>query len=73
MSGQGEKTDDAVTAAGEQAEATPGEVGDDGGTPTGVEDTQQGGPGEEERGGPHAEADGHGAPDKSPKRTEEHD
>jgi glutamate dehydrogenase (NAD(P)+) len=25
-----------------------------------------------DRGGPHAEADGHGAPDKSPRRTEEH-
>jgi glutamate dehydrogenase (NAD(P)+) len=28
--------------------------------------------GESDKGGPHAEADGHGAPDKSPKRTEEH-
>jgi glutamate dehydrogenase (NAD(P)+) len=29
--------------------------------------------GESDKGGPHAEADGHGAPDKSPRRTEEHD
>jgi hypothetical protein len=29
-------------------------------------------PGESDKGGPHAEADGHGPPDKSPKRTEEH-
>jgi glutamate dehydrogenase (NAD(P)+) len=28
--------------------------------------------GEADKGGPHAEADGHGAPDKSPRRTEEH-
>jgi glutamate dehydrogenase (NAD(P)+) len=28
--------------------------------------------GESDKGGPHAEADGHGAPDKSPRRTEEH-
>jgi glutamate dehydrogenase (NAD(P)+) len=42
-------------------------------TPSAVEDTEKGGPGEEERGGPHAEADGHGEPDKSPKQTEEHD
>jgi hypothetical protein len=42
-------------------------------SPSGVEDRQKGGPGEKGRGGPHAEGDGHGAPDKSPKRTEEHD
>jgi glutamate dehydrogenase (NAD(P)+) len=42
-------------------------------SPSGVEDKQKGGPGEKGRGGPHAEGDGHGAPDKSPKRTEEHD
>ena len=42
-------------------------------SPSGVEDTEKGGPGEEERGGAHAEADGHGEPDKSPKQTEEHD
>jgi glutamate dehydrogenase (NAD(P)+) len=29
--------------------------------------------GETDKGGPHAEADGHGAPDKSPRRTEEHE
>jgi glutamate dehydrogenase (NAD(P)+) len=29
--------------------------------------------GESDKGGPHAEADGHGAPDKSPRRTEEHE
>jgi glutamate dehydrogenase (NAD(P)+) len=29
--------------------------------------------GEADKGGPHAEADGHGAPDKSPRRTEEHE
>jgi glutamate dehydrogenase (NAD(P)+) len=28
--------------------------------------------GEADKGGPHAEADGHGQPDKSPRRTEEH-
>jgi glutamate dehydrogenase (NAD(P)+) len=28
--------------------------------------------GEADKSGPHAEADGHGAPDKSPRRTEEH-
>jgi glutamate dehydrogenase (NAD(P)+) len=27
---------------------------------------------EQQRGGPHADADGHGPPDKSPRRTEEH-
>jgi glutamate dehydrogenase (NAD(P)+) len=27
---------------------------------------------EQEKGGPHAEADGHGPPDKSPRKTEEH-
>ena len=62
MSDEGKKTED-----------VEGQLGRDGAAPTGVEDTQQGGPGEEERGGAHAEADGHGAPDKSPKRTEEHD
>jgi glutamate dehydrogenase (NAD(P)+) len=29
--------------------------------------------GESDKGGPHAEADGHGEPDKSPRRTEEHE
>ena len=42
-------------------------------SPSGVEDREKGGPGEEERGGAHAEADGHGEPDKSPKQTEKHD
>jgi glutamate dehydrogenase (NAD(P)+) len=37
-----------------------------------VHDTEKGGPGEEGRGGAHADADGHGPPDKSPKQTEEH-
>jgi hypothetical protein len=41
--------------------------------PSGVEDAEKGGLGEEQRGGPHGEADGHGEPDKSPKLTEEHD
>jgi glutamate dehydrogenase (NAD(P)+) len=57
----------------EKTQDVEGRLGGDGAAPTGVEDTQQGGPGEEERGGAHAEADGHGAPDKSPKRTEEHE
>jgi glutamate dehydrogenase (NAD(P)+) len=74
--GRIENTDDATAEAHAGAEAgpDPGEdIGRDGAAPTGVEDTKKGGPGERERGGPHAEADGHGAPDKSPKRTEEHD
>jgi glutamate dehydrogenase (NAD(P)+) len=40
-------------------------------TPSGVQDVEKGGPGEQERSGAHAEADGHGPPDKSPRKTEE--
>ena len=40
-------------------------------SPSGVKDREKGGPGEEGRGGAHADADGHGRPDKSPKQTEE--
>jgi glutamate dehydrogenase (NAD(P)+) len=65
--------------ADERAGATRGDpeteerLGEEEAASTGVKDRPTGGPGEGERGGPHAEADGHGAPDKSPRQTEEHE
>jgi glutamate dehydrogenase (NAD(P)+) len=56
----------------EAVEETPGD--DEGGVQA-TEEASRGRAreaGESDKGGPHAEGDGHGAPDKSPRRTEEH-